>query len=130
MNAEMSAPADRTSTATLVVAGVAPALAWAAFLLIGSQLDEDLCGTGAVPHRGQWFGADVRVLLTSAGGVVLLVTIAAAIVLVRRRRDALRASGAAASTRVFLTTLSLVSTGLFTLIVLGTLAIMWTASPC
>lgn len=121
---------DRSSTRAVVVAGVAPALAWAAFLLTGSQLDEQMCGTGAAPHRGRWFGLDVRVPLTVLAVAVLVATGIAAVVLLQQRSRAARRPDRTATTHRFLTTMSLLSMGVFVPITIGTVVMMTVVDAC
>lgn len=121
---------DRSSTRAVVIAGVAPALAWAAFLLVGSQLDEHMCATGAAPARGRWFGLDVRVPLVVLAAGVLVATGVAAFVLLQQRSRAARHPDRTATTHHFLATMSLVSMGVFVPITVGTVVIMWVVDAC
>ena len=97
----------------IVAAGMAPGLAWFMLLVAGSQLDEDMCDTGAAPHRGRWFGVSVRLPLAVLAGVSVLLTIVAAVVLMRSWRATRIATAQVAETRAFLSMISLISLGLF-----------------
>jgi hypothetical protein len=105
----------------LAIAALLPGVAWMALLFFGSQLDEDMCLTGAAPHSGRWFGSSIRLPLLLLAAFVLVVTVAAVVVLARGWRAARRLTGRSAEMRVFTSFVGLLSVGLFVPILAGTI---------
>jgi hypothetical protein len=116
---------SRPSHTGLVVLALAPAVGWGAVMLVAPSLDENLCATGAAPHRGHLFGADARWPL---GGIAIagaIVCLAAALTLQRRVRRAELSDGARfAATVGALSTIPLVAS------LLGSVAWMVWSGPC
>jgi hypothetical protein len=108
----------RRSATPLVLLALVPALAWGTLLVVGSQLHENLCSTGATPHRGTWFGLDLRVPTIVLGVAAAILTLAAGVTLMQIRREAVSAdSGDVNGTRAFVAMLGLVSVVFFLLII-------------
>jgi hypothetical protein len=117
-------------TPAIVAAGMTPGLSWAVLLLVAPLLDENMCGTAASPHRGSWFGWDVRVPIAALGGVALLATIAAAVLLTSAWQWSHGRSDRHARTRAFIAGLGLLSLGLFVPIVVASLIPLLVVGPC
>jgi ABC-type Fe3+ transport system permease subunit len=124
-------PADRRapSPTTIVLLALVPALAWGTVLVVGSQLHENLCATGATPHRGEWFGIDARAVSITIAIVAALVTVACALVLLglSRRSDNIESDSGA---RHFVATLGLVSAVFFLLIIAASIVSTAINPPC
>jgi len=110
------------SSTPLVLLALVPALAWGTVLVVGSQLHENLCSTGATPDRGMWFGLDLRIPTIVLAVAAAVLTIAAGVTLLQMRREALsEGSGDDTGARAFVATLGLVSAAFFLLIILASI---------
>ena len=118
------------SSTPAVLFALVPAVAWGTLLVVGTQLHENLCSTGATPDRGMWFGLDLRVPTIVLGVAAAVLAIAAGVTLLQIRRDATSDANDVVGARAFVATLGLVSSAFFLLIIVATIVNIGINPPC